>query len=100
MLKREECDRRGEIGVGQIMWGSDYPHLEGTHPYTSALLRNTFAGVPTDEVAMMLGGNAASIYGFDIDALDRRAADVGPLVTDVATPLDAVPAGAPVSKFR
>ena len=100
MLRPDECAMRREIGVDRIMWGSDYPHLEGTHPYTSALLRHTFSGVPTDEVAMMLGGNAASIYGFDLEALGKRAATVGPLVEDVATPLDKVPAGAPGSKFR
>ena len=51
------------------MWGQDYPHAEGTYPYTREALRNTFAGVPTDEVAPMVGGTAAEVYGFDLDAL-------------------------------
>ena len=37
-----------------------------------------FAGVPTDEVAMMLGGNAAQLYGFDLDLLRPIAAECGP----------------------
>jgi hypothetical protein len=35
----------------------------------------------------MVGGNAARVYGFDLDALAPVAARVGPLVDDVARPL-------------
>lgn len=90
-LRPYECSLRHEIGVEQIMWGSDYPHLEGTFPYSSEALRFTFADVPVDEVAAMLGGNAARLYGFDLDLLAPVAAVVGPRVDDVATPLDTVP---------
>ena len=40
-----ESPLRHEIGVDHIMWGQDYPHSEGTYPYTTEALRNTFAGV-------------------------------------------------------
>ena len=45
-LPPRDCARRQEIGVDRIMWGSDYPHVEGSHPYTREHLRLTFAGVP------------------------------------------------------
>ena len=93
-LRPSECALRYEIGVDKIMWGQDYPHTEGTYPYTRESLRNTFEGVPTDEIAAMLGGNAARVYGFDLDALAAVAARVGPTVDEVAVPLDAVPADA------
>ena len=32
-------DRRYEIGVGNIMWGNDFPHPEGTWPYTRSSSR-------------------------------------------------------------
>ena len=32
--RRREMARRYEIGVGNIMWGNDFPHPEGTWPYT------------------------------------------------------------------
>ena len=99
-LHRDDCLRRGRIGVDRIMWGSDYPHLEGTAPYSSEAIRLTFAGVPEDEVAAMLGGNAARIYGFDLDRLDALAATIGPEVDAVAAGLDAVPAGAQSLAFR
>jgi predicted TIM-barrel fold metal-dependent hydrolase len=80
---------RHKIGVDRFMWGSDYPHDEGTYPYTREHLRKRFADVPEDEVRMMLGGNAAKLYDFDLDALAPLARKIGPTVAEVATPLDA-----------
>ena len=34
---------RHEIGLDRIMWGSDFPHSEGTYPYTREALRVRFA---------------------------------------------------------
>ena len=42
----------------------------------------------------MLGGNAAEVYGFDLDALAPVAARVGPTVDEIAVPLDEIPADA------
>ena len=74
-------------GVDHVMWGSDYPHLEGTHPFTAESLRFTFAGIEHRDVRLVLGENAARVYGFDLDALAPLAAGIGPRVDDVATPL-------------
>ena len=92
-LHRDDCERRDALGVDRIMWGSDYPHLEGTPPFSKESIRKTFAGVAEAEVRAMLGGNAAEIYGFDLDALDPIAARVGPAVADVAAGLDRIPDG-------
>jgi predicted TIM-barrel fold metal-dependent hydrolase len=32
-------------GYRNVMWGDDYPHLEGTYGHTQATLRDLFAGV-------------------------------------------------------
>jgi len=98
-MRAHEVPLRDRIGLDKIMWGSDYPHDEGTHPYTTEALRTAYAGVPYDEVAAMVGGNAARIYGFDLPALDALAAKVGPLVTEVAQPLPAPPPGATSPAF-
>ena len=87
-----ETPLRYEIGVDRIMWGQDYPHIEATYPYTTEALRNSFAGVDTDEVARMVGLNAAEVYGFDLDALAPVAERVGPTVGEVAVPLEEIPA--------
>jgi predicted TIM-barrel fold metal-dependent hydrolase len=90
-LRPSECELRYDIGIDKIMWGQDYPHTEGTFPYTREALRNTFADVPTDEVVAMVGGNAAGLYGFDLDVLAPIATRVGPTVDEIAHPLDKVP---------
>jgi hypothetical protein len=76
------------------MWGSDYPHDEGTYPYSREGLRIAYAGLPREEVAAMVGGNAARVYGFDLDLLDPIAAKAGPTVEELAQPLEEPPADA------
>jgi predicted TIM-barrel fold metal-dependent hydrolase len=98
-LRRAEAEIRHEVGVGSIMWGSDYPHEEGTHPFSLEALQRTFSGMPSAEVALMLGGSAADLFGFDLEALAPLAAEFGPSVEAVAQPLAAMPDGAVSSAF-
>jgi predicted TIM-barrel fold metal-dependent hydrolase len=91
-LRRAEVAHRHDIGVDTIMWGADYPHTEGTFPHTIEALRWAFAGIDTEEVALMLAGNAADLYSFDLATLSTRAAQVGPEVALVAQPLADAPA--------
>jgi predicted TIM-barrel fold metal-dependent hydrolase len=60
------------------MWGTDYPHPEGTWPVTRDQMVESFRGVPEAELAAMLGGNAARVYGFDTEKLAPLAARIGP----------------------
>jgi hypothetical protein len=76
--RRRELARRYEIGVGNLMWGNDFPHPEGTWPHTRQWLRDAFHDIPADETAAILGGNTAEVYGFDVDALRPLANQVGP----------------------
>ena len=92
-LRPSEARLRYEVGVERVMWGTDYPHVEGTQPFTREVLRATFADVPEAEVRAILGGNAAELYGFDLDALQPLVDRIGPTVAEVAVPLDAVPEG-------
>ena len=73
------------------MWGSDFPHDEGTYPFTTLALRQVFHDWSEADVRKVLAGNAAEIYGFDLAALGARAAELGPLVNDVAQPLTELP---------
>ncbi len=92
-LHRDDCLIREQIGVDHIMWGSDYPHLEGTPPFSKESIALTFAGIDSTEVGAMLGGNAARIYGFDLNVLEPIAAEIGPRVDDVFAGLDLIPEG-------
>jgi predicted TIM-barrel fold metal-dependent hydrolase len=77
-MPRREAELRHAIGMGNIMWGSDYPHPEGSWPYTREQMRETFHGLPEAEIAAMLGGNAVRLYGFDVEKLAPIVARVGP----------------------
>ena len=97
-IRRSEVEMRGRIGVDRIMWGSDFPHLEGCWPYSRDHLRLAFAGVPESEVRAMVGENAARLYGFDLAALAPLAAKFGPSPSEVAVPF--APADIPLDALR
>jgi predicted TIM-barrel fold metal-dependent hydrolase len=77
-MPRREVDLRHDIGVGNIMWGSDYPHPEGTWPSTREQMIAAFHGVPDTELTQMLGGTAARLYGFDTAQLAPLVERIGP----------------------
>jgi predicted TIM-barrel fold metal-dependent hydrolase len=82
-------EARHDEGVDKIMWGSDYPHYEGTFPHTRLSLRWTFQGIDPGEVQQMLAANAATMYGFDLGRLVPLARQIGPTVGELAGPMDA-----------
>jgi hypothetical protein len=54
-------------------------------------MRKTFAGVPSDELRLMVGENAVRCYNLDIDLLQKVADRIGPTVAELAEPLDTIP---------
>lgn len=94
-----EAETIRQVGVDRFMWGSDYPHREGTYPYSRESLRRTFSDWSETELRGLLGETAAKVYDFDLPVCDAAAADVGPTVESVAIPLDEVPADAPSPAF-
>jgi predicted TIM-barrel fold metal-dependent hydrolase len=81
--RRRELARRFEIGLGNIMWGNDFPHPEGTWPHTAEALKKVFWDIPPEDTAQVLGSNAAEFYGFDVDALRPLADRIGPTPEDL-----------------
>ena len=59
------------LGLHKVMWGSDYPHNEGTSPYSRESLRRTFHDWTPEDLRQVLSGTAADLYGFDLEALGR-----------------------------
>jgi predicted TIM-barrel fold metal-dependent hydrolase len=87
--------------VDNVIWGSDYPHGEGTYrfpdsfddvPVTRLSLRSTYAGLPADATRSMVGENGVRVYGFDREKLQRVAARInGPTLGELAEPIDERP---------
>lgn len=93
-IRPYEMNAAKQIGYDKILWGVDYPHREGSFPYSREALRASFASVDPVDVQKMVGGNAARVYGFDLDALRPVADRVGPTVAEIAVPL--VPGQVPI----
>ena len=77
---------RHEVGLNQLLWGTDYPHLEGTWPETPKSIRHTFNDVPEDEARLMLGETAAKVFNFDPAALAPVVQRSGPTPQQILTP--------------
>ena len=86
-LRASEAALRHDVGVQRIMWGADYPHSEGSYPYSREALRAAFGECDPAETQQMLESNAAELYGFDLEALRAIGDVIGPTVAEVATPL-------------
>ncbi|MHB8467904.1 MAG: amidohydrolase family protein [Acidimicrobiales bacterium] len=82
-MSKEEIRRRHVLGCDVVMWGTDYPHPEGTWPNTIAKLRSDFCDVPVEDTRQMLGETAARCYGFDLAALSPIAERIGPTPEDL-----------------
>ena len=83
---------RGLIGNDRFMWGSDYPHDEGTYPYTREHLRQLFSDWSEADLRKVLAENAADVYDFDLAALAPMAEQFGPSVEELTKPLTEMPA--------
>jgi predicted TIM-barrel fold metal-dependent hydrolase len=79
-----EAGMRHEIGISNLMWGADYPHVEGTWPKTRKSLARCFAAIPEEDVRAILSLNPARMYGFDLENLQAVASDVGPTMAEMA----------------
>jgi predicted TIM-barrel fold metal-dependent hydrolase len=56
--------RRG-VGIEALLFATDYPHSEGTFPFSKKVVDRMIAEHPdatTDEIAAVLGGNAAKLF--------------------------------------
>jgi predicted TIM-barrel fold metal-dependent hydrolase len=87
LMKRYEAEMRDEVGVHRLMWGADYPHLEGAVPVHREVLCHVFGGLPEADVRAILGENAMALWDFDRAALREAADRVGPTVADLASPV-------------
>jgi predicted TIM-barrel fold metal-dependent hydrolase len=66
-----EDDRAGVLtrhlmGLDRLMWGSDYPHSEGTFPYSRRQIEHDFGDIPEQETRMLVRDNAAQLYGIEV----------------------------------
>jgi predicted TIM-barrel fold metal-dependent hydrolase len=56
---------RHDVGVNQLLWGSDFAHASGDWPHSRKVIDECFAGVSDDERYRMLAGNAVEFFHLD-----------------------------------
>jgi predicted TIM-barrel fold metal-dependent hydrolase len=59
-------NNRAFTGIETLMWGNDYPHPEGTWPASQEIAESQFADLSDAELAAIVSGNAAKVFGFDL----------------------------------
>jgi predicted TIM-barrel fold metal-dependent hydrolase len=85
---------RAQIGIDRFMWGSDYPHDEGTYPFTRETLRQVLPEIGLNEKQKFLAEICAKLYDFDLAKLAPFAAKFGPTVEELDDPLTELPENA------
>lgn len=99
-VKRRELGQRYEIGIQNMLWGTDFPHPEGTWPRTHEWLKKTFFDIPIDETRVMLGLSAGDAFGFDMVELRKISEKVGPTPEDLGQLGDGKTAQALIDKWE
>ncbi|ANW17165.1 amidohydrolase [Streptomyces clavuligerus] len=57
------------LGAGNFLWGSDYPHYEGSWPHSGEVLDRCLADADEAARERVTSGNCARLYQFDRAAL-------------------------------
>ena len=60
------------IGADTLLWGSDYPHDEGTFPHSRQVIERTLKNIPEDDKRKIVAENAVKLYGFPKTGQERR----------------------------
>lgn len=53
------------IGADRVIWGTDFPHTDGTYPGFMREMRESIAGFSEADRDRILGSNAATLYALD-----------------------------------
>ena len=87
-MSKVELRRRFVNGIDALMWGTDYPHPEGSWPNTVERLETDFTEIPVEETRLILGLNAVKCYNLDLEGLTAIAEDIGPTPEKLNQDLD------------
>ena len=65
MRDRSGILSRAITGVDNLMWSTDYPHLDSTWPKSRQMIDRLVGDIPEDEAHKIIAGNAARLYDFN-----------------------------------
>ena len=56
-------------GVSPLLWGSDFPHAEGTFPHSRETVRRLLGDISLPDAEQIVGGTAVDLFSFDDSVL-------------------------------
>jgi predicted TIM-barrel fold metal-dependent hydrolase len=56
----------GGLEMSRVMWATDFPHSDGTYPYTREVIEQVTEGLSAHDRNGLLRENAAALYGIVI----------------------------------
>jgi predicted TIM-barrel fold metal-dependent hydrolase len=68
-LDQVAIDNAAHIGIEALLWGSDYPHMEGTYPDSREAVVRQFAGLDLEQAADIGGRTAARLFHFEPEVM-------------------------------
>jgi predicted TIM-barrel fold metal-dependent hydrolase len=60
-------------GEDNLLWASDYPHPDSIWPNSHAAIERQMGDLPQETIRKLTSGNAAKLYGLDVEAAWRAA---------------------------
>ncbi|MFV0260210.1 MAG: amidohydrolase family protein [Acidimicrobiales bacterium] len=69
--------------VDNFLWANDFPHHEGSWPYSAQAIERTMGSLTDDERARILGLNAARIFRIDVPERYRNHGDAAAVAAEV-----------------
>jgi predicted TIM-barrel fold metal-dependent hydrolase len=60
------------MGVGNIMFATDFPHIECDWPNTRPFAERLFAGVPADEAYRIAAGNMLAFFHLEDTPVGKK----------------------------
>jgi predicted TIM-barrel fold metal-dependent hydrolase len=71
-VERVAVELRHHMGVGHVMFATDFPHIECDWPNTRPFAERLFAGVPEDEAYKIAAGNTLDFFHLNDTPMGRR----------------------------
>jgi len=71
-VERVAIELRHHMGVGHVMFATDFPHIECDWPNTRPFAEKLFAGVPADEAYRIAAGNVLDFFHLADSPMGKR----------------------------